>query len=305
MATTRSDAVSPNTAWTPPGTPSKTSPSPWDGSVLAEQHRQLDPDCAEPGTDNSPTVTTWDWEPDTFRPLTQTTRRPDEHRPDEHRPAEHRPADERPSDDADQTWFDVRFHAIVTDLVGTPTELLAPDGTIAWHARTTLWGVTARPAPGEVDCPFRFPGQYHDQESGLHYNYHRHYDPTTARYETPDPLGLTPDPNPHTYVNNPLEELDPLGLAPCNPLLARARGLLGKPGDILVLGRRPDTKAAIGWKGHVVLNVTTYTVKLNDVWIDEAIRQGRTVRLVSPLTTDNLVNNSGNTWDRKRYSDGK
>jgi RHS repeat-associated protein len=34
---------------------------------------------------------------------------------------------------------------------------------------------------------FRFAGQYYDQETGLHYNYHRYYDPRTGRYLTPDP----------------------------------------------------------------------------------------------------------------------
>jgi RHS repeat-associated protein len=118
------------------------------------------------------------------------------------------------SDDAEQAWFDARFHAIVTDLVGTPTELVNPGGDIAWHARTSLWGASPPPLDGDIDCPLRFPGQYHDPETGLHYNYHRHYDPTTARYTSTDPLGLTPALNPHIYVPNPTHEFDPLGLAP-------------------------------------------------------------------------------------------
>ncbi|MDX3233964.1 RHS repeat-associated core domain-containing protein, partial [Streptomyces sp. ME19-01-6] len=60
-------------------------------------------------------------------------------------------------------------------------------------------------------------GQYHDPETGLHYNRFRYYDPETARYTSPDPLGLTAAPNPATYVTNPHAWIDPLGLSPCTP----------------------------------------------------------------------------------------
>jgi RHS repeat-associated protein len=36
----------------------------------------------------------------------------------------------------------------------------------------------------------RFPGQLFQLETGLHYNWHRHYDPKTGRYLQPDPLGF-------------------------------------------------------------------------------------------------------------------
>ena len=62
--------------------------------------------------------------------------------------------------------------------------------------------------------PLRFAGHYHDTETGLYYNYNRYYNPDTGRYITTDPLGLTPSPNPHTYVTNPTTQIDPLGLSP-------------------------------------------------------------------------------------------
>lgn len=65
-----------------------------------------------------------------------------------------------------------------------------------------------------MDCPLRFPGQYADEETGLHYNYFRYYDPENARYISPDPLGLEPAVNHHAYVLNALGWTDPLGLAP-------------------------------------------------------------------------------------------
>ncbi|MGH3773335.1 MAG: DUF6531 domain-containing protein [Pseudonocardiaceae bacterium] len=161
----------------------------WDGVVLAEQTHTT-------GPDDPARTTSWDWEPDTFRPLTQTER--------------------APLRDAPQEWVDEQFYAIVTDLVGTPTEMLNPDGHLVWHPRTTLWGTAATPILAGVSCPLRFPGQYHDPETGLNYNYHRYYDPTGGRYGSNDPLGLDGGPDPHAYVPNPTNWLDPLGLK-CDP----------------------------------------------------------------------------------------
>ncbi|WP_239406161.1 DUF6531 domain-containing protein, partial [Frankia sp. Cj3] len=141
----------------------------WDGVRLAEQ-------AAGDGR-----TTTWDYGVGTFAPASQTERC-----------AEH-----------DQDEIDRRFYAIVTDLTGTPAELVTPDGEVAWRTRTTLWGTTTYASADGVDCPLRFPGQYHDPETGAYYNLFRYYDPETGRYDTTDPLGLAPGPNPHAYVPNP------------------------------------------------------------------------------------------------------
>lgn len=63
----------------------------------------------------------------------------------------------------------------------------------------------------------RLPGQYYDQETGLHYNYYRTYDPSTGRYLEADPIGIIPPPGVtpyeinHLYAyvgNNPLNGID-------------------------------------------------------------------------------------------------
>ena len=156
----------------------------WQGAVLAEQ----DSADSSPGQQH---VTTWDYRPGTFTPLSQ---------------AEHTTLRDAPQDQIDQ-----QFYAIITDLTGTPAELTAPDGTLAGYQQHTLWGLTLW-HPDHAQTPLRFPGQYEDAETGLHYNHHRYYDPVTGSYLTPDPLGLTPAPNPHTYVPNPQMLTDPLGL---------------------------------------------------------------------------------------------
>ncbi|MGW1738873.1 DUF6531 domain-containing protein [Nocardia sp. NPDC001965] len=104
------------------------------------------------------------------------------------------------------------FHCIVTDLVGTPTHLVDPrTHRIVGRAKVTLWGVATWMG---ADTPLRFPGQYCDTETDLHYNRFRYYDPRTARYISTDPLGLAPAPDPTAYPSDPLRESDPFGLDP-------------------------------------------------------------------------------------------
>ncbi|MGW4998964.1 putative T7SS-secreted protein [Streptomyces hydrogenans] len=161
----------------------------WDGATVCEQTTH---------SETLPNLVTLTWDHDGTRPLAQTER--------------------ISTADAPQTFFDERFFAIVTDLVGTPTELIDESGRIAWRTRSTLWGIAAWAANSSTYTPLRFPGQYYDPESGLHYNLRRFYDPQTGRYFSPDPLGLSPAPNPFTYVSNPHLRTDPLGLNPCPPV---------------------------------------------------------------------------------------
>ncbi|MER5312847.1 RHS repeat-associated core domain-containing protein [Streptomyces sp. NPDC002773] len=110
-----------------------------------------------------------------------------------------------------------RFFAIVTDLVGSPTELVSADGSLAWRARSTAWGSTQWNKNSTAYTPLRYPGQYFDPETGLHYNFNRYYDPEVGRYLSPDPLGIAPSINHYAYVANPFVLADPLGLAACEP----------------------------------------------------------------------------------------
>ncbi|WP_290445529.1 RHS repeat-associated core domain-containing protein, partial [Pseudomonas sp. VA159-2] len=61
--------------------------------------------------------------------------------------------------------------------------------------------------------PIRFQGQYHDHETGLHYNRNRYYDPKTGRFIGQDPIRYSGGLNLFAYAANPIEWVDPLGLA--------------------------------------------------------------------------------------------
>ncbi len=67
----------------------------------------------------------------------------------------------------------------------------------------------------QVSNPLRFPGQYQDDETGLHYNWHRYYDNSIGRYVTRDPIGLGGGLNTFGYVlANPLMYFDANGKEP-------------------------------------------------------------------------------------------
>jgi RHS repeat-associated protein len=101
------------------------------------------------------------------------------------------------------------------DHLGTPQELTNPDGEIVWSAHYRAYGQIARLDVNTVTNPLRFQGQYFDQESGLHYNRHRYYNPDNGRYLTPDPVKLAGGLNGYQYVPNPTGWVDPLGLNRC------------------------------------------------------------------------------------------
>jgi uncharacterized protein RhaS with RHS repeats len=66
------------------------------------------------------------------------------------------------------------------DHLGTPQVLTNGSGNVVWKAKYTPFGEANISVETETN-PFRFPGQYYDTETGLHYNYFRYYDPTTGR----------------------------------------------------------------------------------------------------------------------------
>lgn len=110
------------------------------------------------------------------------------------------------------------IYYVYADHLATPRVITDSGGVIVWSwVDADPFGMTPpseAPAGGtSFSFNMRFPGQYFDRETALHYNYFRDYDPSTGRYVQSDPLGLVAGINTYAYVgNSPLNAYDPDGL---------------------------------------------------------------------------------------------
>lgn len=105
-----------------------------------------------------------------------------------------------------KTWW------VHTDHLERPVMMTDINGATVWQALWQPFG-GVQVITGTASLDQRFPGQWFQLESGLHYNWHRHYDPTTGRYIQPDPLGMPDGPSRWAYVRNtPLIGVDRKGL---------------------------------------------------------------------------------------------
>jgi RHS repeat-associated protein len=124
-----------------------------------------------------------------------------------------------------------RIYHFHTDLVGTPMEVTDEVGELAWAGQYQAWGKVERGEDalliGRIDQPLRYPGQYADAGTGLHYNTFRYYDPDVGRYVSQDPIGLLGGANVYAYADNPKSGVDPLGW--CSTTLGKTMG--ARPGD--------------------------------------------------------------------------
>jgi RHS repeat-associated protein len=109
---------------------------------------------------------------------------------------------------------------VVNDHLGMPKELIGQDGRVAWAAAHSAWGrVVAVERPDAekgaraVESPFRLLGQYADDETGLCYTRFRYFDARHGRWLSPDPSGIDGGNNLFAWDGDPVNAVDPLGLA--------------------------------------------------------------------------------------------
>ncbi|MDH3328289.1 MAG: RHS domain-containing protein [Desulfobulbaceae bacterium] len=110
------------------------------------------------------------------------------------------------------TTSDPRTYYYISDHLTTAQLLVDDFGEVVWQGNYKPFGEVDI-VVNTLENNFRFPGQYYDSETGLHYNWHRYYDPATGRYISADPIGLAGGMNLYAYVGgNPLNKKDRKGL---------------------------------------------------------------------------------------------
>ena len=103
------------------------------------------------------------------------------------------------------------FH---NDQVGIPREMTDIHGNLLWYGEYTAWGRLKKDERVYKNAhqPFRLQNQYFDEETGLHYNLFRYYEPEAGRFVNQDPIGLWGGENLYQFADNALVWFDPLGL---------------------------------------------------------------------------------------------
>ena len=82
-------------------------------------------------------------------------------------------------------------YSIVSDYLGTPIQMYDEQGNKTWDCTLDIYGKVLVIDKGtEFDCPFRFQGQYVDEETGLYYNRLRYYSAEAGGYLSQDPIHL-------------------------------------------------------------------------------------------------------------------
>jgi RHS repeat-associated protein len=187
----------------------------WDGNTplheWVEEGEVLDVEglaskaAAARGSQASKGVVTWLFEPESFSPLAKLR--------------------------------ESQNYGIVTDHLGTPMSMHGGGGEAVWSAELDIYGEVRKIGVKQEDCPFRFPGQYEDEETGLYYNRFRYYDPKEGVYVSQDPIGLKGGIELYSYVKDPNIWIDRFGL---NGMPSLPERVLMEDGDTRIVHNYHD-----------------------------------------------------------------
>ena len=153
------------------------------------------------------------------------------------------------------------FH---TDQIGIPREMTDIHGNLLWYGEYTAWGRLKKDERVYKNAPqpFRLQNQYFDEETGLHYNLMRYYEPEAGRFVNQDPIGLLGGENLYWFAPNTQSWVDWLGLHSDPDLLNRITRVMGAMSE----GDRSRTTYALA-------RVTTSSGR-SEIWMASAGQRG-------------------------------
>ena len=101
------------------------------------------------------------------------------------------------------------------DQIGIPREMTDEEGNIVWSGDYSGWGKLTQEGRLKMDIhqPFRLQNQHYDEETGLHYNFFRYYDPEIGRFTQQDPIKLLGGESLYRFANNVQTWTDVFGLS--------------------------------------------------------------------------------------------
>ncbi|MEO5684602.1 MAG: DUF6531 domain-containing protein [Chitinophagaceae bacterium] len=159
----------------------------WDGNVILhewKEHAQTGDVLAETVVNANGSIqgmTTWIFDKDSFAPCAKIK--------------------------ADKNY------SIVTDHLGTPSQMYKDDGSLFWDCHLDSYGKVRMEKGDAGSCPFRYQGQYEDCETGLYYNRFRYYAVDDGVYLSSDRIGLDGGMKLYSYVHDPNAWVDVFGLS--------------------------------------------------------------------------------------------
>ncbi|WP_211233783.1 RHS repeat domain-containing protein, partial [Comamonas composti] len=235
----------------------------WDGDTLALER-------------DSQSQTDYLYAPGSFTPMVQSKQSADDPQPE-------------------LAWYQC-------DHLGTPMELTDAQGKTIWEADYGAFGRARVDAGSRVSSHIRFPGQYHDEETGLHYNRYRYYEPETGRYLSKDPIGLEGGIDQLGYAKgNPIKNVDPIGLETVFVINTNGLGhvgvLVGSGDHAVLYDPGGSFRNEIKGSGDALYGIDA---SLND-YISYQLNDGPSVETIRFLTTqeeeeeilNNIMNQGG------------
>lgn len=104
-------------------------------------------------------------------------------------------------------------YTIVHDYLGTPTQAYDSKGKLVWEMLLDVYGNAKEYTGEKCLIPFRYQGQYEDNETCLYYNRFRYYDTKQGNFISQDPFRLSGNnPTIYGYVFDINTQIDSFGL---------------------------------------------------------------------------------------------